>query len=236
MKLIRWSCLALLPLIAVGCGDDDDSGNNPTTANGTVNETVASAVTTETFNALQEATGGDGRDAAFTLMAIGLSAISMVTPSGAQPAVIYVENLPPAGDFVNELTRDGVCECDENSCTFDGCGDTGGLAITGTMSWSNSTMDADYTVGGSYGGSTYTYGIFSDLDFTATSITGVVSTDGDFSTVAEGTTVQSLWDTSVTFNNVTFSGSGQPTGGSIDVSAAVTANGESYSATGSVSF
>jgi len=80
-------------------------------------------------------------------------------------------------------------------------------------------------------GTSYSFTIFCDLDYTETSLDGQLDTRGEVEILGAVT----MWHSNLMFNNVTYM-NGQPTGGSIDVIASVTVSGETYTGNGSVSF
>jgi len=227
MKLVHMGAIALLSASLVGCGDDEES--EPAEENtGTVNDAVAGQVATTAFDAAQVAVDtGDGQAAAFQMIGVGSSASSMVTPAGGsgQQPQSFAEATSALGE--------GTCDCTANSCTFSDCGDASGFTITGTIAWTDTSLDCDYTVGGTVNGNVYDFSVFCDLDYSATSLAGTLNTDGSFQVDAQGQSVSSEWDVDMTFNDVVYPG---PSGGSIDVTATTTVNGQSYTAGGSVAF
>jgi hypothetical protein len=213
----------LLALTVFACGGDDETEPDPSGGNdGTVNEAVVEQVATTAFDAAQTAVGGDGQAAAFAMLGVGTSAIAIVTPGTAGSS--------PMGQAQQALAQEG-CECDTNTCNFTGCDTGSGITLTGSISWTDNSLDCDYSIGGSNGAQTFNYAILCDLDYTDTSLDGSLSTSGDITAGGQATS----FNTSLMFNMVTFDASG-PTGGSIDVSASFGTGGQSYSADASVSF
>lgn len=226
MKLSHWIIISTVAAALVGCGDEEETKEQPKD-NATVNEAAAQAAATSAYSAVQTAIdSGDGQAAAFQMASVSASAFSIVTPGGGQQ--------PMSTGQATQALGEGTCDCTANSCSFSDCGGDGsGFTITGTISWSAGSLDCDYTVGGTVQGNVYNYGVFCDLDYTATSLDGRLETDGDYQVDANGTTVTTGWDVAMAFNGVTYPG---PSGGSIDVTASTTVNGQSYSASGSVTF
>jgi hypothetical protein len=209
----------------VACGDDDDSAPPPD--NGTVNEQAISQAAGTTFQATETAVGGDGQGAAFQMLAVGASAMSYVQPAAAQQQGL---------EIVTQAQTAGTCECTANGCTFTDCGaEAGGYILTGTMAWTDSSLDCDYNVAGDQGGQVFDYSILCDLDFTPTSLAGSLATAGSITMPAAGQAAATSWNTSMIFNSVTYA-AGQPTGGSIDVTASINQGGQNYSSTSSVPF
>jgi hypothetical protein len=225
-KLVRVGACTMVALSLFACGGDEEEEPPPdNTDNGTLNEALVEDSAVTAYEATQTAIdSGDGETSAFQLLSVGASALGMVTPGsgGTQPM-----GLGEAQQALNQ----GTCECTANSCTFTDCGDGTGYTITGSLSWTDSSMTCDYTVGGSNGAQTFNYSILCDLSYTSTSLDGTLSTSGDIDASGQQTT----FDTDLSFNMVTFDASG-PTGGSIDVSATVGVAGQEYSASGSVEF
>jgi hypothetical protein len=213
----------------VGCGDEEEENPPPQSNPAEVNPAVAQASARAIADAVALAQTGDGLTAAFALSALGTSAMAMVTPSGqAQP-----QSISPDGSSQQALTS-GVCECDESSCTFDGCADDGSsFSITGTMSWSATSLDCDLTLSGAAAGAQYTFDQQCALTFSETSLDGTFDSAGSFDIDANGQSVSTTWDSGIAFDSITLT-SGCPTAGSISVEATVTANGQSYSGSGSV--
>ncbi len=205
---------------AAGRGGAGGSGaTGGVTGNATVDETVLRETATVAFSAAELTIGGDGEGGAVELVDVGTSAIDIVIPPESRESATV---LPKAGTG---------CECTENSCAFDGCDHGSGLLLSGSISWTESTLDCDYMVAGNQGGAVYSFTVFCDLDYTQTSLDGQLNTSG--SVELPGAT--SSWHSQITFNNVTYV-NGHPTGGSIDVSASATAAGETHTANATVSF
>ncbi len=225
MKFSHWIIVGAAAAALVGCGDEEETQEQPNN-NATVNEQAAQSAATSAYSAVQAAIDtGEGQAAAFQLASVGASAFSIVTPSSGQQ--------PMGTGQATQSVGEGTCECTANSCTFDDCGDASGFAFTGTISWTDGSLDCDYTVAGIVQGNTYNFGIFCDLDYTTTSLDGRLDTDGDLQIDANGTAVTTAWDVDMTFHDVTYPG---PAGGSLDVTASTTVNGQSFSASGSVTF
>lgn len=226
MKLLHIGAIALLSASVVGCGDDEESEAKKENT-GTVNEAVAGQTATTAFDAAQVAVAGDGQAAAFQMIGVGSSAIGMITPAGSGG------QQPQSTGEATSALGEGTCDCTADSCTFTDCGDGSGFTITGTIAWTDSSLDCDYTVAGTVQGNVYNFGVFCDLAYSATSLDGTLNTDGSFQVDAQGQSVSSEWDVAMTFNDVTYPG---PAGGSIDVTATTTVNGQSSTASGSVAF
>jgi len=227
MKLLHIGAIAVLSASLVGCGDDEET-EPAEENNGTVSDAVAGQVAGTAFDAAQTAIDtADGQAAAFQMVGVGSSAIGLVTPAGGGGQA------PQAFGEATSALGEGTCDCTANSCTFSDCGDASGFTITGTIAWTDTSLDCDYTVGGTVGGNVYDFAVFCDLAYSATSLDGQLNTDGSFQVDANGQSVSSEWDVDMTFNDVTYPG---PSGGSIDVTATVTVNGQSNTADGSVTF
>ena len=223
--LLRVGACTLMALSLMACGSDEEDEPEPNGQEGTLNEALVEQSAVTAYDAAQTAIDtGDGQTAAFSMLSVGTSALGMVTPGGGSQ---------PMGDIgsAQQALGQGTCECTANSCTFTDCGDGTGYELTGTISWTDTSLTCDYSVGGTNGAQSFNYAITCDLTYSATSIDGTLSTSGDIDAGGQSTT----FDTDPTFNMVTFDASG-PTGGSIDVSATVGVGGQSYGASGSVSF
>ncbi len=225
----------------VGCGDDsetteEDGGGTAAT----VNEAQAASVVAQSTRSLASLQAGDGYGAAIGMASVGSAAFSLITPgsgSSAQSAPDLGVATQAACEGADELCT-GTAE--SGTCTFTTCTDAG-YSIVGDVSWTSTSLDCDltFTIDAAVSGATTTgsFHLLCDIDYTSTSIDGNISTDGESSTSANGQTVDVSYDTSVDYNDVIFpEGGGCPTAGSVDVSASVTANGQSYSGEGSVSF
>lgn len=218
-----------------GCGDDSgeedgsDGGNQPTA---TTNTAVVGSIGTSTASLIASlSSAGDstaGSAAAMSLIGIGQSGLSVITPSsggGAQPQVA------PELGTATFSTCDTECsgEGDSGSCTFSGCTD-GTWSLEGSFSWGGGNLDADYTVSGAVSGTTYSLSFLADLTYTETSIDGTLSTDGESTVDANGQSYVSSWETSLVYDAVSWpAGGGCPTSGSISGSASVDVNGQGYS-------
>ncbi len=226
MKLTTIGALAFIAVTGLAACDDEPEDN------GTVNQVAAEQTATTAFSATQTAITGDGQSGAFAMLGVGTGALALVTPTdGSQPMGAGSQGLG-SGSFPQGTEG---CTCTDSGCTFDGCDSGSGLLISGSLSWTDTSLDCDYTVSGNQAGATYSFSIFCDLDYTETSLAGQLNTSGDIDVAAAGAQGSSSWDAQMTFNNVTYA-SGQPTGGSIDLSASVTTGGETYTANQSVSF
>ena len=186
--------------------------------NATVDEGVVLDAAIDAFDAAGIAIGGDGEGGAVELADVGASAVNIVIPPESQSSATF-------------SPKQGTCECTENSCTFTDCDNGVGLALTGTISWTENTLDCDYNVSGDQAGTNYSFNIFCDLDYTPTSLSGQLDTNGTVEVVGMTT----VWISRMTFNDVTYA-DGQPTGGSMDVFASVMARGETYTAGSTVNF
>ena len=239
--LFLGTCLSVTAI--AGCGDDsseDDGEDGGTSNQGTVNEAGASAIVSASTSALASLSTGDGPGAALALASVGTSAAAVVTPSGGQTQSI------PLTDSSFGTARSAACEeqCEgdetSGSCTFSGCtleGSGYSWGIEGSISWTASTLDCDLGYTGDLQGLTWTVNINCDLDYTATSLDGTVTSDGSYTGAVSGQNIDLTWDSSVTYNAVTFPEAGScPSSGSVDVDASVTSNGASYEGSGSVSF
>ena len=208
------------------CGSDEESKpseNKP--AAGTVNEAAVQQSASTTYQSVESAiVTADGQTAAFQLLSVGTSALGMVQPAGGgQPASI---------GSTSQALGAGTCDCTADSCTFVDCGDDiSGWTINGTISWTATSFDCDYTVTGSQAGANYTFTIVGALTYAPDMLDGTLSTAGDYD--VQGQAVS--WDTDMVFNSVTYSG-GTPTGGSIDISSTVNLAGQSYAADETVTF
>ena len=200
-------------------GEGGTGGAGGATIDAAVDEGVVLDAAVDALSAAEIAIGGDGEGGAVELADVGTSAVNIVLiPESQKSAAVS----PKQGTG---------CDCTENSCAFTDCSTGGGLVLNGTISWTETSLDCDYMVSGNQAGTTYSFTIFCDLDFTPTSLDGQLSTSGTVDMAGAA----SAWDTDLTFNNITYVG-GQPVGGSIDVTASVTVNGQTYTSTETVSF
>ncbi|TPV96918.1 MAG: hypothetical protein B7733_02295 [Myxococcales bacterium FL481] len=214
------SSLLVSVMCVATCSDDDAK-------DGTVNDVAVQQGASAAIDATETiATSGDGQLAAFQMLAVGTSAMSFITPGQERAAL-----LPrPTGRSGGE-----GCSCSENSCTFTDCGDGTGFVVDGSISWTETSLDCDYNVSGGAAGQTYSFSVACDLDYTESSIDGTLETAGEVAINANGQNVSSSWDTSLTYNDLQFM-AGQPTSGSVEIDSSVTVDGETYAASGSVSF
>jgi hypothetical protein len=212
-----------------GIGGVDGTGGNggEPESNATINEAVMRDTATAALSAAQITVAGDGEAGAFELLDVGTSAVELLTPEESERTTLA------STESFERLKQGEGCECTENSCTFNNCDRGTGLLLSGSISWTDTTLDCDYSVAGNSAGATYSFSVFCDLDYTDTSLDGQLNTRGSVELAASGQV--STWDTQMTFNNVTYTG-GQPTGGSIDVSASVMVGGETFTANLSVEF
>jgi hypothetical protein len=229
-----FSAIALFASLAVvGC----DSGPKPAT----VNSGTAKSNAQTTISAVNAAvTQSDGQSAANQLSQAAQSAQNIVTPQGAGASGLPQE----LGELIAEVEQGlgaGTCDCTANACTFVDC-ENGGYKMNGSMSWSDTHLDADLSIAINSGGLDYTMQTTANLDVTPTSINGSVTSKGNYSFaglsgVPGASSANGSWDASIKYNNVTFpQGGGAPTGGSIDVSSTTTTGGQTYQGSGSVSF
>ncbi len=211
--------------VLLACGDETETEPEQKD-NATVNKPVAQAAASSAFGAVEMAImNGDGQAAAFQLASVGSTSVGILTPTGG--------GQPQGHGQAKQGLGEGTCDCTANACSFTDCGDPAGFTITGTISWTANSLDCNYTVGGTVAGNVYNFGMFCDLDYTATSLAGVLDSSGDYQVTAGGQSVSSSWDVGMTFNAVTYPG---PSGGSMDVAAETTVNGQTYAATSTVTF
>jgi hypothetical protein len=229
-NLLRMGACAVLCLVVVGCGDDEETNENKPAGNaGTINTQVATQSAADAFASIETAINSmDGEAAAGTMLQVGLSSQSIVTPGGA--------STPMGVGSTSQALGEGTCDCTANTCTFSDCGDAGGFVINGTLAWTATSMDCDYTVTGTSAGNTYNFGIQCALTYGPDQLDGTVSTDGSFEIEGAGMAAAAYtWDSDLTFNSVTYSG-GSPNGGSMNVSSTVSISGQTYTASTTVSF
>jgi hypothetical protein len=227
MTMMKHVALALVLTTGLAaCGEDEESKapeNQPGAA--TVNEAAVQQTASTAYQSVETAiSSGDGQTAAFQMLSVGTSAFGMVQPSaGGQPASI---------GSTSQALGAGTCDCTANSCTFVDCSDdVSGWTINGTISWTASSFDCDYTVTGAQAGATYTFTLVGALTYAPDSLDGTLSTAGDYDVQGQSVT----WDSDLTFHSVTYSG-GTPTGGSIDISSTISVAGQSYAADETVTF
>lgn len=207
-------------LCLAACGKEEED-------NGTLNDAAVRQSANTAFQATQTAsTSGDGQVAAFQMLSVGTAAMGYVTPAEGRSALIL--------DTATRAAGDG-CACTEGSCTFTACGNGTGFVIDGTIAWTETSLDCDYTVTGGAPGQSYSFSVACDLDYTATSLAGTLDTSGSLAVDANGQNVSTEWDSNLVFNDVGFA-NGQPTSGSMSIDSSVTVDGETYSASGTVAF
>lgn len=228
MRVFTLLAATALSIGAVACSSSDSSGGSSAKA-GTVNPAVAKSATQSAISASVTAVqSNDGKASAGQFMSAAVSAQGIVTPAlGAFLASPRLESSLAAG----------TCDCSGTSCTFTDCSDTGSTTMNGTISWTGGHVlcDLSFKTTQSYPLQLTTK---CDLNVTSTSIDGTLSSTGtvDLSSVGGGTAAGAYsWSTSSTFNKVTYA-SGQPTGGSVSVSATYEIAGQAYSGDATVSF
>lgn len=224
-----------------GCGDDsaEDDGDDGGNTTAEVNEQAASAVVAQSTRSVASLQAGDGYGAGMGMLSVGTSALGILTYGGSSQA--SNADVGAAASAACE-GADQFCTGDETSgeCTFTNCSDAG-YAIEGFIRWTGSSLDCDITFTAEAAGegvtTSGTYHVVCDIDYTPTSIDGNITFDGSSYTEANGQTYDTVFDSSVDYNDVIFpEGGGCPTAGSVDVSASITYNGQSYEGEGSVSF
>jgi hypothetical protein len=239
MKLLRIASIAVLALTSVACGDDSTDGSSSggtDVGEGTINPTVAQSTAQATISAVRNAIStNDGQTAAFGLAGMGAGAFAIVAPAaGGAP-----QSAPDGLGRARQADNSGTCDCDPegHSCTFDNCGDTAGgssWSVSGTFSWDGGHAVGDLTFTGAYTGFDWNFHEIFDFTVTETSIDGTFSSDGSYDVTAQGQSVSAEWTSSIGYDQVTFDANGCPTGGSINVEAEITANGQSFSGSGDV--
>jgi len=255
MKL--WSilgCCALgvVSLFAVGCGGDDDE--QPAAQQATVNEQAAKSSASSSIAAVKPiATSSDGLatsgpGAAFALVGAASGMLSSIQPTSGQGAAAF--RLPYQASpikSIHQAVQSGTCDCTETACNFENCTDSSAgfsYKLNGSIAYENGHMTCtDFSFemsldGSSSGGGTFTavYNLDCDVTLTETSIDGNLHLSGEMESNYGGQAANATYDVSVDYNDVTWDANGTPTGGSVDVSASMSYNGQNYSADGSVSF
>jgi hypothetical protein len=230
-------CLSSTAL--VGCGDDsesegEDGGTKKNEA--TVNEAQAATAVASSTRAISSLGTGDGFAAATQMYAAaGAGLLILDYGAGAQQASI------PNDDIA--IAASALCEeqCsvtgDSGRCDFSDCDVSGAYFIDGFVEWDASSFSSDLTFAietAAQGTSvSFTYHLVSDITYTATSIDGTVSLDGESSSGGQTAT----YDVDIDYNAVVFpEGGGCPTSGSVSVSASFGVSGQSYEASGDVTF
>lgn len=220
-------------LLVVGCGSSDD--DKPAAAEGTPNKQGASSATSSTITAVQTAikpapaggsAGDSGQSSANQLATAAQATQNLVTPA-AGTAAKSLAGLGELADLLHPLAptgQTGTCTCTADSCTFANCSN-GSVTIDGTYSFGGGHIKASalkYTINVASGitNGSVVITIDADITATATSINGSFHSAGSTTASAGGQSYSSTWDSTLTFNNVTFpSGGGAPTGGSEHVAA-----------------
>lgn len=232
MKSLRIAMVPFLGSLAlVGCGSSGDT---------MVNEAAAKQVSTQLISAVTKArTGADGPAAAFAIAAAGQSAQGLVTASaGGYTGQASGERIGAA----QQRDVSGSADCTASGCTFKGFSDNASgsaWTIDGSLTWSKTKFTCDLTMTGDFQGQSWSFHETCDLTVTDTSIDGTFATDGKYSLgaglgVPGG--VETTWDSSITFSAVKYNESGCATSGSIEVESNISANGGSFSGSGSVTF
>ena len=238
MNMLRLATIGLVALGLVACGSSDPpaSNNNNNSSAATFNKTGAKTAGMQVASAVSTILKGDGKSGANSLASAGMGALSVISYGGAGAAAFT--GLGEA----SQADTSGTCDCavDGKSCTFKGCtmGASGtSLAIDGTISWDNGKVACDLTYSGTSSGVEWDFTEKCDLTVTATSIDGTLKTTGSEKIAAQGQNVSVTWDASETFTGVKFpEGGGCPTAGTIDASATVTYNSQSFTGSGSATF
>lgn len=225
---IRVSCILLASLAA--CGGDDES-STPTTAD--TASASASISGMSTFAASIQ--GANGADAAFAAFQIGAAAQAIVIPAtdGQSTAALRV---PPSPAVT------GTCTCDPSGCTFEACGDDGGLwTIDGAIDVDGDHYTFDLQLAVGTNGLAFDWSYEGDLTITPALIDGTASGDGGGSLEDdEGHSFDFSWSWDVDWNEIVLDAASCATGGSLDASVSYDVSGSgargSFSGSASVAF
>lgn len=232
--LFLGACLSSTAL--VGCGDDSaEDGDDGGGSKAEVNEAAAASVASSSTQAIVALNSGEGMSAAGSLFAAAGSALAIAVPGGSSQ-----QQSGPTGDLGIAASADCETACTgdatSGSCEFTGCEGLG-FSVTGNLSWGDGHFDCDLTYGltAAQEGQNVEldYHLVADIDYSATSIDGTLSMDGSSS--AGGQEVS--FDVDLVYNDVQFPAAGGcPTSGSLSVSASISSGGQSYDASGDVTF
>lgn len=260
MKIHHWlACIGVAALVGA-CGGDEDEG--PAAQPAEVNKQAAAQTAQGTISALTSATGENaGQASASSLASVAMSSQNLIQASPGATTPQSVSSGLSIDGLVRPLGADRPgCTCTATSCTFSDCdlGMGGGqysFKIDGSYSWGDGHVqckDLKYTFGGSNAGAGASAAFSTklvvtlncDVTVTSTMIKGFIHSVGSSSTEVAGQDTQaaysSNWDVKVTYNDVTFGDSKQPTGGSMRVegTTSVNAGGQSqaFAGTSEMSF
>ena len=242
--------IAMAIMLVSACKDDD----KPAAKQADLNEQAATQNVHSTISmASALMSQNDGQAAAQSMMSLGLQSESLliVDPGGAGEGDYIAPNMVVVRQAMTEpgigaLT--GTCECDEAamSCSFRDCGDAEGtITINGSLSWGNGKLACDLRMAGAMddfgGATTYDITMKMDLTVTETSLDGSIDTTMSSDMDMDGTKISLDMESNITFNAITWDETTLAlTGGSLDVSADMSASGggESarYAGSGTVSF
>lgn len=222
-----------LSLFAVACGGSDDE-SAPAAQAGTVNPQAAKSTASSAITAASTAVKtNNGLGAAAQMQSASSSAQSIVSPSaGSVPQAIQ----PDLGSLT--LAVGAGCTCEATRCVFSACKDNPGVEINGEISWDGGHVvckNLNYKVMQAGGVSNLDMTTNCDLTLTDTKMVGTLSSKGSTSYAASGAAGTYTWDSTVKFNDVTYT-NGTPTGGSIDASSTVSVAGQTYAGSSNVKF
>jgi hypothetical protein len=224
--------LVIVTLLNACSGDDEETKFQT----GTANKQAATVTTQSTIGAVQTLVKpSSGGQSAGQASANLLASAAQAAQNAVQPAVLAATSgLTIAGvdpimvlEPQDNSSAAGVCTCTDTSCTFQGC-TIGQVTMDGTYSWGGGHVEArglKYTIKALTPGLTADIVINVDCNLTATptSLDGSLRSTGQTSTGVGGASYTSDWDTTLTFNDVTFPESGgRATGGSVHVDGKVT--------------
>jgi hypothetical protein len=233
MKMLRFATIGLVALGLAACSSEEEkpAQNTAATLQASNAKMTAQALTT----AVTQIQAGKGQESASTLSGLGMLALGTVAPAGGAAAQAF--------DGLGHATQAdtvGEAKCDDKSCTFKGFGsnsDGGSFTLDGTMSWSEGKVTCDLTF--ALTSSVYEMDFHETCDFTTTktSLDGNFKITGSAKSSYQGASGSSNWDVSETFKGITFpEGGGCPTAGTLEASATLTANGQTYTGGGTVTF
>lgn len=231
MRMRTWmvGVTAATAVLAAACGGDDSSGGGPQAQPGKVNEQTARQSAQTTISAsLSAVNGNDGHSAAAQFQSAASQSQGIITPA---PAAGTGSTTPSGGPLAA-----GTCDCTGTSCTFQDCSDDPNVTMNGTLSWTGGTVKCDltYVLEGS---TPLTLHTSCDLTVGATSIDGTLGSSGTVDLGQQGGGYGNYsWTSATTFENVTYSGGGQPTGGSIHVEGTYSIAGQTYAGNADVTF
>lgn len=186
--------------------------------NADVNEMIAKTQVEAAVGAMHEVRGGKGGEAALgSLMVLGASSMSMLTPKDGNEKrdAVVTKGLARMAERVQKRDSN-KCKCEENKCVFNKCELDGMGVVNGSMEWSDSSLKCDYSIKLSVEeGETKVATSFAttcDLTFSETSLDGTLSSKGDVNTEFKGQKSSVAWESSFKFDKIKFDESGIKSG------------------------